>query len=115
MPQLYYDSKNQVRAPQDSDYCIGLIDNEYNRYMDTLYYYGHCKNNQMPIELDVKTKIINSKNVLLLKMTQLELSVGFSAADHFTEMFDNIQVAGWMKEFERKIEPEGVFLYPKQQ
>lgn len=115
MPQLYYDNQGKVTCPQDCHYSTDSIDHRYNMYVDTLYYYGYCKNKGLPTETDIKRKIMHCKNMLLLKLTELEVSVGYSAADCLVEMFDDNQVSGWMKEFERKVTPEGeVFLYPKQ-
>lgn len=114
MPQLYYDSNNQIRAPQDSDYSIDSVDYCYNRYIDTLYYFGFCKNHQIPTQVDTKRQILHSKNLLLMKLTELEVSVGYSASDHLVEMFDENQVTGWMKQFERKVEGGQIFLYPKE-
>lgn len=115
MPQLYYDEKNIVRAPQASDYSSSCFDYQYNQYIDLLYYYGYCKSKGLSIDITIKRQILHAKNVLLLRLTELEVSVGYSAVDHLVEMFDENQVTGWMKNFERRIEPNGeLFLIPKE-
>jgi hypothetical protein len=115
MPQLYYDSNNQIRAPEDSDYDISSLDFAYHQYIDTLYYLGFCKNNGLPVDSRIRRKISHSKNMLMFKLSELESSVNFSMADALIEEFDSVQVGGWLKDFEKTVTPSGeVFLYEKQ-